>query len=150
MTMNPLKTPPAERRHGAAVVEMAVVMPIFVMVVLGIVEFGRAMMVGQMLTNSAREATRLAIVDGSSNASVRQSIRSFLNKSIGVSENDLIVTIDIEPASGNEDPHDMIEDAHLRDLVTIVVEVPFDKVSYIPGNYLNGKHLKARSSMRKE
>ena len=44
-------------RRGAALVEMALVLPIFFGVVLGIVEFGRAMMVSQMVTNAAREAT---------------------------------------------------------------------------------------------
>ena len=40
-------------RRGAAVVEMAMVLPIFMMVVFGIVEFGRAMMVGQMVTRAS-------------------------------------------------------------------------------------------------
>lgn len=137
-------------RRGAAVVEMAMVLPIFMMVVLGIVEFGRAMMVGQMVTNAAREATRLAIVDGSSNTSVTTWVESFLNDSLSVSASDITVTITVDPAPGNEDPQDKIEDAQTRDLVTIKVEVPFDKVSYIPGDYLSGKNLKAISAMRHE
>lgn len=137
-------------RRGAAVVEMAMVLPIFVMVVLGIVEFGRAMMVGQMVTNAAREATRLSIVDGSSNASVTEWVGSFLNDSLGVNTSDVTVVITVDPAQGNDDPLDKIEDAQSRDLVTIKVEVPFDKVSYIPGDYLSGKKLKAQSAMRHE
>lgn len=137
-------------RRGAAVVEMAMVLPIFVMIVLGIVEFGRAMMVGQMVTNAAREATRLAIVDGSSNTSVTTWVTTFLNESLGVNTSDVTVAITVDPAPGNEDPLDKIEDAQTRDLVTIQVEVPFDKVSYIPGDYLSGKKLKGRSAMRHE
>ena len=38
--------------RGAAAVEMALVMPIFVSVVMGIIEFGRGMMVGQIVTNA--------------------------------------------------------------------------------------------------
>ena len=138
------------KRRGAAVVEMAMVLPIFVMIVLGIVEFGRAMMVGQMVTNAAREATRLAIVDGSSNTSVSTWVTTFLNESLGVNTSDVTVAITVDPAPGNEDPLDKIEDAQTRDLVTIQVEVPFDKVSYIPGDYLSGKKLKGRSAMRHE
>ncbi|MBC8289375.1 MAG: pilus assembly protein [Planctomycetes bacterium] len=137
-------------RRGAAVVEMAMVLPIFMMVVLGIVEFGRAMMVGQMVTNAAREATRMAIVDGSSNTSVTQWVETFLNDSLGVSASDVTVAITVDPAPGNEDPLDKIEDAQTRDLVTIKIDVPFDKVSYIPGDYLSGKKLKAQSAMRHE
>ena len=86
------------------------VLPIFVMIVLGIVEFGRAMMVGQMVTNAAREATRLAIVDGSSNTSVTTWVTTFLNESLGVNTSDVTVAITVDPAPGNEDPLDKIED----------------------------------------
>lgn len=138
------------RRRGTAVVEMALVLPIFVAVVLGIIEFGRAMMVGQMVTNAARESTRLAIIDGSTNTSVTTWVKDFLQSSIGVSSADVTVQITVVAAPGNPSPGNQIGNALPRDLVTVRVEVPFDKVSYIPGNYLNGKKLSAQSSMRHE
>lgn len=137
-------------RRGAAIVEMALVLPIFFGVVLGIVEFGRAMMVSQMVTNAAREATRLAIIDGSTNNDVETWVKDFLNDSINVAASDVTVTITVDPAPGNDDPNDVLADAQARDLVTVDVSVPFDKVSYVPGSYLNGKNLSARSSMRHE
>lgn len=137
-------------RRGAAIVEMALVLPIFFGVVLGIVEFGRAMMVSQMVTNAAREATRLAIIDGSTNNDVETWVEDFLNDSINVAASDVTVTITVDPAPGNDDPNDVLADAQARDLVTVDVSVPFDKVSYVPGSYLNGKNLSARSSMRHE
>jgi Flp pilus assembly protein TadG len=129
---------------------MALVLPIFVAVVLGIIEFGRAMMVGQMVTNAARESTRLAIIDGSTNTSVTTWVKDFLQSSIGVSSADVTVQITVVAAPGNPSPGNQIGNALPRDLVTVRVEVPFDKVSYIPGNYLNGKKLSAQSSMRHE
>ncbi|MHC4876134.1 MAG: TadE/TadG family type IV pilus assembly protein [Planctomycetota bacterium] len=138
------------RRRGAAVLEMALVLPIFFMVVLGIVEFGRAMMVGQMVTNAAREATRLAIVDGSTNSSVEGWIDEFLESSIGVTAADVDTTITVTAAPGNDDPGNEIGNAQSRDLVTVAIAVPFDKVSYLPGNYLKGKSLTAQSAMRHE
>ena len=137
-------------RRGAAIVEMALVLPIFFGVVLGIVEFGRAMMVSQMVTNAAREATRLAIIDGSTNNDVETWVEDFLNDSINVVAADVSVTITVDPAPGNDDPNDVLADAQARDLVTVNVSVPFDKVSYVPGSYLNGKNLQAQSSMRHE
>lgn len=137
-------------RRGAAIVEMALVLPIFFGVVLGIVEFGRAMMVSQMVTNAAREATRLAIIDGSTNNDVETWVEDFLNDSINVAAADVSVTITVDPAPGNDDPNDVLADAQARDLVTVNVSVPFDKVSYVPGSYLNGKNLSAQSSMRHE
>jgi len=137
-------------RSGVAVVELALVLPIFVMVVFGIIEFGRAMMVGQMVTSAAREATRLSIVDGSSNEGVTEWIHSFLDESLGIGPADVTVEITVDPAPGNVDPYDRIEDAQTRDLVTIQVSVPFDSVSYLPGDYLAGKNLSARNVMRHE
>lgn len=137
-------------RRGAAVLEMALVLPIFFAVVLGIVEFGRAMMVGQMVTNAAREATRLAIVDGSTNTIVEDWIEEFLESAIGVSPSDVTIDITVTPAPGNDDPGNEVGNAQSRDLVTVAIAVPFDKVSYLPGNYLNGKQLTAQSAMRHE
>lgn len=137
-------------RRGAAVLEMALVLPIFFMVVLGIVEFGRAMMVGQMVTNAAREATRLAIVDGSTNSAVETWVEEFLTSAVGVTAADVTVDITVTAAPGNDDPGGEIGNAQSRDLVQVAVSVPFDKVSYLPGNYLNGKQLSAQSAMRHE
>ena len=137
-------------RRGAALVEMALVLPIFFAVVLGIIEFGRAMMVGQMVTNAAREATRLAIVDGSTNAAVTSWVEDFLKDSINVESDDVTVTITVTAAAGNDNPGNEVGNASARDLVTVKVEVPFDEVSYVPGSYLNGKNLSAQSSKRHE
>ena len=140
------------RRHrlGTALVEMALVLPIFFMVVLGIVEFGRAMMVGQMVTNAAREGARLAVIDGNTNADVKAHINSFLTNSINASESDVTIAIDIEPANSlSSTPTDVV-DAKPRDLIQIRVTVPFSAVNYVPGNYLADKNLIGQSSMRHE
>ena len=55
--------PCRRNRQGAAVVEFAVVAPIFSMLVFGMIEFGRAIMVEQILTNAAREGARVAVLD---------------------------------------------------------------------------------------
>ena len=138
------------KRRGAAMVEMAMVLPLFFMVVLGIIEFGRAMMVSQMVTNSAREATRLAIIDGQTNATVTTWVTGFMSQAAGVAANDVTVTITVTPATGNPNPANQVVNAKARDLVTVNVSVPFNKVSYIPGSYLNGRNLHARSAMRHE
>ena len=49
-------------------VEMAVVAPLFFMLILGIIEFGRAFMVSEMMINASREAVRLAIIPGTMKA----------------------------------------------------------------------------------
>lgn len=137
-------------RRGTALVEMALVLPIFVAVTLGIVEFGRAMMVGQLITNAAREGARLGIIDGSTNAQVVSSVQQFLAESAGIAAADLTITITVTPAAGNPNPNNEVANALPRDLVNIFISVPFNKVSFVAGNYLNGKSLSGRSSMRHE
>lgn len=138
------------RRRGAVIVEMALILPIFFLVVLGIVEFGRAMMVSNLITNSAREGCRLAILDGTTNTQVETAVKDFLQSSVNVAPTDVTVTITVTPADGNPDPGNQVANAQSRDLITVRVAVPFAKVQYIPSKYLGNKILAAQSSMRHE
>jgi len=139
-----------DSRRGAAVVEMALVLPIFLMVVMGIIEFGRAMWVSNMVANSAREGARMAILDGSSNTQVRNAVSDFLTSTLGVSSGDISTSITITPATGNPNPNNECANATSKDLISISVSLPFNKVSLVPGQYLNGKNLVSRSAMRHE
>jgi Flp pilus assembly protein TadG len=144
------KRPQSQSRRGTALVELALVLPIFIGITVGIVEFGRAMMVGQLVTNAAREGTRRAIIDGSTNADVETSIKDFLAQSVGAQADEVAVTITITPATGNPNPGNSLAASHPKDLVTIKVEVPFSDVSFVKGKYLEGKKLVAQSAMRHE
>jgi len=137
-------------RRGVAAVEMALVLPVFIAVVLGIIEFGRAMWVSNLVTNSAREGGRMAVLDGSSNAQVKQAISDFLTSTLGVSSGDITTTITITPYTGNANPANECANAHSRDLISISVALPFNKVALVSGNYLNGKTLTGKCAMRHE
>jgi Flp pilus assembly protein TadG len=143
-------SPSQPSREGTALVELALVFPIFLAITLGIVEFGRAMMVGQLVTNSAREGARRAIIDGATNADVETSIKDFLNQSMGAQASDVTVTITIVPAAGNTNPANNIALSHSKDTIEVKVEVPFTEVSYVKGKYLEGTKLTGKSSMRRE
>ena len=49
-------------RRGQALVELGIVVVLFVFLVMGIIEFGRAWMVGNMITQAARHGARAAAV----------------------------------------------------------------------------------------
>ncbi len=53
------------RARAAAIVEFAVVTPLLLTIVFGIIEYGYVFMVRQTLTNSAREGCRVAILQTS-------------------------------------------------------------------------------------
>lgn len=133
-----------DKWRGAALVELAIVLPVFVTVMLGIIEFGRAFMVGQLVANAAREGARMAIVDGSSNSAVQSAVTSFLQSTANVSPGDVTTTITVNGAGSD------VSAAQPRDLINVQVTIPFSKVSFLPPTYLASASLKSSSSMRHE
>ena len=147
------RKPQRKRRRGAVMIEMAIVLPVFLALLLGMIELGQALMISQLVTNSAREGARQGIFDGSTNAAVEQSVKDFLIQAVNVGGNtDLIeVTITVTPAAGNEDPLNVLADANRRDLVSVRVEIPFNnQVSYITPIFLEDIPIVGQSSMRHE
>ncbi len=147
------KQPPRpDERRGAALVETAIVLPIFFMVVLGIIEFGRAFMVAQLLNNAAREGTRIAIMAGSTNTEVETAVQNFVASSVGVATADVDVDITVTAATGNPTPSPAndVSVARKRDLCEVVVTVPFTKVNYMPAKFLVSASLTGQSAMRHE
>lgn len=58
--------------HGGAAVEFAVVLPLLVLILFGIVEYGFIFYNKQVITNASREGARFGIVAGSPRASESQ------------------------------------------------------------------------------
>ncbi len=56
-------TPPA-RRRGQAAVEFALILPLLILIVSSVFEFGRLFLVYSSLSNAAQEATRYAVASG--------------------------------------------------------------------------------------
>lgn len=137
---------PGENRRGTAAVEMAFVLPVFFTVILGMVELGRGIMVEQLVTNAAREAARAGIIDGSTNTSVSNVAKSFLQSAAGVSPGDVTVNVAVSGGSSGG----QVANAQPQDLVTVTVSVPYSKVSWLPPKYLTGQSLTAMAAMRHE
>ena len=53
------KVPSGPRERGAAAVEMAIVLPMLLLVIGGLVDFGRAYYLNVVITNAAREGARM-------------------------------------------------------------------------------------------
>jgi Flp pilus assembly protein TadG len=144
------KFPFTDNRRGAAMVEMAIVLPLFLLVIFTIVEFGRAMMVSQLVTNAARIGARQAILEGSTNATVDSTVRTFLQQSCNVTNSDVTIKTTITPDPENEDPANQVDKSSQGDMITVNVSVAFDKVAFIPGTFLKGKKLVGIATMRRE
>ena len=64
--------------RGAALVEMAMTLPLMLLVAVGIFEFGRAFQTWQVLTNAAREGARVAVLPNSVQGDVDQRVRDYM------------------------------------------------------------------------
>jgi hypothetical protein len=125
-------------RRAAAAVEFAIVAPIFFLLVLGMIEYGRMVMVQQVITNASREGAREAVLDGATVASVTSTVNEYLTTG---SISGATVTVDPNPLS----------DAEFGDPVTVTVSIPFDQVSWLPSPmYLGGRTMTASTVMRRE
>lgn len=81
------------RDGGQALVEFALVAPILLFLLLGIVDLARAWNVYQVLTDAGREGTRYAVVDnGSTDAQIRALIRQAASAA-GITVSDADITV---------------------------------------------------------
>ena len=124
-------------RRGAAVTEFAIIAPLFFLLIVGFIEFGRALMVQQVLINASRVGARQAITTGATTAEVQTAVQEY---AAGVAVTGVTVNVSPNPAS-----------ATAGTAITVTTSVGFGNVSWIPSPwFLGGKTLTANSQMRKE
>ncbi|MCC9609577.1 pilus assembly protein [Blastopirellula sp. JC732] len=114
--------------------------PLFFLLVFGMIEYGRMVMVQQVITNASREGARRAVLDGATTTEVVAAVEEFLNQA-SVSGPNLEIRVSPDPPSSAEN----------GDPVGVTVIVPFSDVSWIPSPmYLGGTTLEAKTVMRRE
>src|SRR5688500_2780822 len=125
-------------RRGAAVVEFAVVAPVLILFLLGIIECGRMVMVQQSLTTAVREGARTASMEGNSASDAIDAVTSLL-LATGIKGTDVTVT-----------PIDTWNVGHGRP-ITVSVSVPFTKVSWLPNPFFfQNTTLRSAATMCRE
>ena len=106
--------------------------------VFGMVEFGRMIMVQQVLTNSSREGARMAVLDETTTTAVQAAVQTYLQNG-GMSNATVSVSPDPPSFAGYGEP------------VTVTVSVSFNQVSWLPTPmFLGGQALSAATVMRRE
>ena len=123
-----------------AAVEFAVVAPVFFLLIFGMIEYGRMVMVQQVITNASREGARLAVLDGANFEEINSQVNDYLN-SASINAVNAMVTVEPDPPSS----------AGFGEPITVSVSIAFSKVSWLPSPmYLGGKTLTATTVMRRE
>jgi Flp pilus assembly protein TadG len=120
--------------RGQGLVEFALVLPVFLLLLIGIAEFGRAWMTRNVLTGASREAVRIAAVQGNTASALSRA-------------NSILTSAGIAGASVN-----VLDDGapYGTCVVTVSYKFPVTVAGFLPG--LSGKNLTltTSTSMRKE
>ena len=143
------------RRRGAAAVEFAIVAPLFFTLVFGMIEFGRIMMVEQVITNAAREGARVGVIDPPTGQTSLSQVTSTVNNYL-TSARVSGTTIKVEVSSDNGGTWTVTDpgDASVKSgwPVRVTVSVPFNSITWLPFSWFgnSGKTLQASTVMRRE
>lgn len=106
-------------RRGTTTVEFAVVAPVFFVLVLGMIEFGQAMMAQSVLTNAAQLGARAGALNGATSTDVTSAVNAYLSNA-GLSG--ATSTTTPNPPSGAKPGTD----------IKVTVTIPYTSVSLLP------------------
>ena|SRR5436190_11772863 len=121
-------------RRGVAAAELAVCLPIVVLLVIATIESCSALFLKQSLTASAYEGVRAAIKKGSTTASVQTACNQILaDRRIQSSQ------VTLTPAS--------IATLKPGDFIDVTVSAPCSPNSPVPTTFFRGRTLSAKASM---
>lgn len=120
--------------RGQSLVEFALVVPVFLLLLIGIAEFGRAWMTRNILTGASREAVRIAAVQGNTASALSRA-------------NNILSSAGISGASVN-----IADDGAPYGTCSVTVSYPFpvSVAGFLPGLGGTSFTLSTSTSMRKE
>jgi Flp pilus assembly protein TadG len=123
------KTLSKPKRRGTACVEFAVVLPMLLIFVLGILEVGRGVEVFQILNAAAREGARQASTGTMTNAQVITAVTGVV-QAAGLPTNHLTVTVSDLTSPGTD-----VSQATILDNLQVTVTLPYSAVQWSPTSY---------------
>jgi Flp pilus assembly protein TadG len=130
---------------GAAVVEFAVVASLLSLFILALFEFGRTLMVCELLTESARLGCRQAIIEGTSSAQIQQTVTNYLS-SVGINGDAVGILVNDAAINSVEAAN---QPAYTE--MTIQVTVPVRSISWVPNPlFMKTGTLAGQFTMRRE
>jgi Flp pilus assembly protein TadG len=117
------------------VVEFALVLPVFLLIVFAAIEFGRAYFVMHLLASSAREGAREASLPNRTEADVQDRVQDFI-EGVELDYSKTTATVGVIPAGSDAvDSNTDLSSATAGDRVRVTVTYDFDILtgSIIPG-----------------
>lgn len=149
-----------KRRRGTTTVELAFVLPVFILFVYGIIEFGHTQMVNNLLNSATRNAARLGAVEGTTSSDIEARIRQIVGSGFNSESVEIFVKDASVADSGGGTPDtgagiealsDLeVSEAEPRQLFVVRAKVPYSNIALIPNWLLDGVVLESQAFMRHE
>jgi len=139
-----------DNRRGVAAVECAVVLPVLMVLVLGLIEMGTALRAATIMESAVREAGRLASMDwryviesgDTPNAKVERDIRNFVTAS-GLPGQDLLISIEFAEGDSQGQMFDIADEDNELELMLIEVQLPYTSISLFSMHQMGGSNVRA-------
>jgi Flp pilus assembly protein TadG len=147
-------------RRGTAVVETAVVLPVYLLLLLGIAEFGHAQLIINLLNSACRNAARVGSTEGTNSEDVRDKVKQTVGTAVPTTK----ITIYVKDASVFDGdgttpatdsalealPNCDVADLDPRQMFMVRAKVAYNDVSLVPMPFLKNLTLDAQAFMRHE
>lgn len=155
MKRQSLRTPHSilHTRNGVVAVEFAVVAPILVAIVFGMIEMGRAFETQNLLDVAAREGARFASMDRegmlaggqTANQKLIQDVKNFLSTN-GIPHDK--ITVEVKDHENPTSDFDLDDPTNDLKIFEVKISVPFSEVSLQPVAAANDYALQAKVVFR--
>ncbi|MGY8769314.1 MAG: TadE/TadG family type IV pilus assembly protein [Pirellulales bacterium] len=133
----------ASSRAGATIVEMAIITPIYFLLVFGIFEYARMGMLKQALTDASHIGSRKAALSRTlSSTDAEDVIRDHLDVVMSNSWDTDTCRVSFSP--------DSLSDVESGTEITTTIEVNMSDVSWIPPHFLGDAALRVQSAVKRE
>jgi Flp pilus assembly protein TadG len=123
-------------RPAVAAVEFAVILPLLMILILGMFELSRVLLVKETLSNAAQQACRTASRQATTNSDVAQEVTDVMSAA-GI--NSSSVTIQVNDAASD------VATAKRFDKVSVRVSVPVSQVFWVSTIFVSGSTIESET-----
>ena len=131
-------------RQGSTVFETALVMPVYLLFIFVLLEFGHAMMVNNTIRSACRDGARIGTVEGTTTEMVQQRVEEVLASAVKPMHVQVFVKNANALDFGNPPTSDKaieelpdleLTEAETRQLFVVRAKVPYQEVAILPVNF---------------
>jgi Flp pilus assembly protein TadG len=130
----------AHRRPAVAAVELAVILLVLGVIVVGMLEMGRALSVRATLSDAARRGCRAAILPSGTNTTISAQVDKVL-KDHNIAPRDATIKVKV---------NDVVADASTarqNDKISVAVSISVSKICWISPHFFSGSSIESETTV---